>query len=339
MLLVNETNIHLDIGQAGTDQCIQVVPRTVVMYTWRSQHARSLLRLATSTNPQQWSEPFSADASSTVIKLPDGMTLVVSVNKNSSTLRTITFKGLVSVVNLLKDHLELKMAQSQGGSEQICGGQERPVNFVTNNMNIVELKTRLLGHSCDWSNVVNLSDSPQPFLLKLGVKGKEFMFVWLHVVMENITSDCSKILAIFAPMYIIQSSLPGTLLASIKTKNKENVLALTGYDKCTQVNLIHEHQAGAATSDDHNFQVSFRLSEDGPSSVPAVPVAWNIVQEIRGENDRNATVPTVEDIVGQMKQLVDNRLYSDPYSEFKKYKVMPSVTDCKVILIGRYFNL
>ena len=323
MLVVNETNIHMHVGQSGTDQCIQVAPRTGIMYAWRSQHARTLLRISNNIYPMQWSETFSADASSTLIKLHDGTTVIVSVKKISSTLRTITLQGLLTVTNLLKDHLEVKL--NQVSTDQICGGLERPVNFLTNAEQPLEIRARLLGQSNEWSNVINLSESPQPFLLRLEMKGKEFLPAWIHVTVENLTSSCSRILAIFAPMYVIQSRVPGSLIASIQTKTKTEDIKLTGFNTSTQINILQ--QQGSAL--DHNFDLSFKLTEDGPSSAPCVPVSWKVVQEIRSLDERDLTM---EETVTEMKELIEHKLYSDPYSHLSDFKVMPSTTDCKVKL-------
>ena len=322
MLVVNETNVHLHVGQSGTDQCIQVAPRTVIMYTWRSQHARTLLRISNSINPIQWSETFSAEASSTLIKLHDGTTVIIAVKKISSTLRTITLQGLLTVTNLLRDHLEVKL--NQVSTDQICGGLERPVNFLTNNEQPLEIRARLLGQSNEWSNVINLSESPQPFLLRLEMKGKEFFPVWIHVMVENITSNCSRILAIFAPMYVIQSRIPGSLIASIQTKTKNEDIHLAGFHSSTQINILQ--QQGSAF--DHNFDLSLKLTEDGPSSTPCVPVSWKVVQEIRSLDEGDLTM---EETVTELKELIEHKMYSDPYSHLAEFKVMPSTTDCKVI--------
>ena len=43
----------------------------------------------------------------------------------------------------------------------------------------------------------------------------------------------------------------------------------------SQVNLTQQ-------APDHNFELSFKLSSDGPRSSPTVPVSSKIVEEIKG---------------------------------------------------------
>ena len=141
------------------------------------------------------------------------------------------------MVNLLKDHLEVKVSTSGSGStkqqEQICGGRERPVNFMlaacgssgtsTTSYQLIELRTKLLGQSAgEWSMPVNLTLSHNdPLIMKLPVKDgstSSSCSIWLHILQERNASGLVKLLVIFTPMYVMQSCVPGTLYANIHTK-------------------------------------------------------------------------------------------------------------------------
>lgn len=111
MMVVNETGQVVRFGQAGTDEEIPLQPKHVSMYCWRTNKASQKLRLG--LGAQNWSEAFSVNQDGsrliTVSTDPDFCSSVIlDVERKSPTFMIVKFCGLLNILNLLKDHLELR---------------------------------------------------------------------------------------------------------------------------------------------------------------------------------------------------------------------------------------
>ena len=110
-MVINETGQVLKFGQADTDEEIALQPKHCSMYCWRTNKASQKLRVG--LGAASWSESFSVRQEGarllTVSTDKDTCSaLVLDVERKSPSLVIVKFSGLLNILNLLKDHLELR---------------------------------------------------------------------------------------------------------------------------------------------------------------------------------------------------------------------------------------
>ena len=112
IMVINETGQVIKFGQADTDEEIALQPKHCSMYCWRTNKASQKLRL--SLGAEVWSEGFSLQNEGTRILGVDSpgsessSSIILDIERKSSTLTLVKFCGLLNILNLLKDHLELR---------------------------------------------------------------------------------------------------------------------------------------------------------------------------------------------------------------------------------------
>ena len=290
IMIVNETSRPLLFGQVGTDEKILAESRTLLMYTWRSQKSASMIRLSSSMHTLAWSDSFSLQQGESLIRLDDSSQLVIQVHMKSSTLQVVRFMGLVTVINLLQDHIELKLlSENTEDQKHVAGGFERPVSIITEH-STVGLKLKLFGLFTPWSGEISLKNPRKSSLVRLPQREKgTSVTIWCSLFKENIGASI-RTLVVFSPMYIVQSLVPGRLTTHIQCEDVESDIILPGFNTSAQLELQH--------APENKFNLCFQLSPDTPPSSPPVSVSWGIIDQVRTSKFETRTHTTmVNDIM------------------------------------------
>ena len=111
LMIINETGQVVKFGQADTEEEIMLQPKHVTMYCWRTNKTSQKLRLCLGV--QDWSESFSVNSEGSRLITTNSnnsscSSIIVEVEKKCTTLTVVKFSGLLNILNLLKDHLELR---------------------------------------------------------------------------------------------------------------------------------------------------------------------------------------------------------------------------------------
>ena len=291
ILVANDTCETLLIGQLGTDERMLLESKSLTMYSWRSQKSAHALRICSESHPNFWSDSFYLNTDEAFITLYDGRVVSVHVEKTSATVKTVTLKGCITVVNLLKDHLEVKLSNSETGfsCKTICGSFERPMSFVAKPGD-VDLKIKLFGIFSAWSRSICLRNERKNSLIRLPKRDNESCLnLWCSVITSG-----SQFLVVFSPMYVISSQIPGNLLIQAQCEGQQPEIASNPFNSCCQLDLNH--------SPENKFSLSFRLTPESEFSSPPVSVSWGIVDQVRKSNENDASFQNVMRDMMQMCQ-------------------------------------
>ena len=283
VIVVNETSQVVRFGQAGTEENILLQPRHAAPYAWRSQRANQLLRLAVEGRDWSWGEPFSLVAGQRSIKLGEegGLQAVLQVDQVTSSLLLVRVMGLLSVLSLLREHLELRLVPLAGKETRcLVGSYARPTTLVTDCTGVV-LKVRFLGLGTPWSGDIPL-EAPvgkrKSFMVKLPLQEKgSCSTIWCSILSENLGGSTRQLVT-FSPLYVLSSLLPSPLTVSLSLPGKEGALQLEapGRGASQQLNIPAPPET--------KFNMSFSVSPDLPSSSPPIAVSWGIIDQVPNNN-------------------------------------------------------
>ena len=321
ILIVNETSRPLMFGQVGTDERKLVESRSLLMYTWRSHKSASMIRIATSMHTLSWSDSCSLQPGESLIRLDDSSELVIQVQTKSTTLRVVRFMGLVTVINLLQDHIELKLISANNEDQKhVAGSFERPVSLITQH-STVGLKLKLFGLFTPWSGEISLKNPRKSSLVRLPHRERgTSVTVWCSLLQENIGASI-RTLVVFSPMYVVQSLIPGRLTTHIQCEEVESEIILPSFNTSSQLELQH--------APENKFNLSFQLSPDTPPSSPPVSVSWGIIDQVRTCKSETKAHST---IVTEIMKISRSKLNSTKdFHDLSKFKIVDQCgSECQV---------
>ena len=316
ILIQNNSCQALIIGQAGTDEQICIDERGVYMYAWRSHKAGSMLRLSTGRKSTTWSSPFPVQAGETEVCIDD-IIVVVEIVQRSTTLTIVQLSGLVTVVNLLQDHLEVKLIHEHFDDCKVLSGScERPVSLLPKN-GYKGLKVKLFGVSSPWSGEICLNNTRKFSLLRLPLQEKGCnTTIWCNILKDN-----SKLLVAMSPMYVLHSQLPGQLTTHIEGEACGGDLALSGFNASCQLDVQQ--------APENKFNLSFQVNQAADISSPPVSVSWGIIDQVRTSRPYKLSMKLV---LEEMSKINLKKISSAPeINELSQCTaVEDSGTDCQV---------
>ena len=258
ILAVNETGQVVKFGQAGTDEETVLQPKRCSMYAWRTNKASQKLKVCTGSD--LWSGSFPVDTEGVQLvnivnqAKEKSCSVLVHVEKKSSTYTIVKFCGLLNILNLLKDHLELRILP--GSNKEIrclIGSYCRPTSVLSDNIAETLLKIRLFGLGTPWSGDIPLeaiAGKRKSFMVKLPLKDKiGSTTIWCTILTEQIEDEIRKLI-IFSPMYVINSQLPGEITAIIDNSEKIKEVKVEGYGATEQLEVM--------SAPENKFGMSFR---------------------------------------------------------------------------------
>ena len=316
ILIENNTCQALLIGQAGTDEKICIDEKTLMMYAWRSHKVGGLLHIATGKHPTSWSKPIHLEVGETVVCVDD-MKLVVEVVQTSTTIKTVKLSGLVTVVNLLQDHLELKLVHDHyDESKVLSGSYERPVSLLSK-PGLKGLKVKLFGLCTPWSGEICLKTPRKFALLRLPQQDKGCSTtVWCNIIKED-----AKLLVVLSPMYVLHSQLPGHLKTQIQCEAGKSDVVLPGFNYSRQLDIQQ--------APENKFSLSFQLNQSSSTSSPPVSVSWGIIDQVRSARPDKINLKQAMEEISKIN--LKKLKYSIEVDELSECKVVEeSGTDCQV---------
>ena len=152
-----------------------------MLYSWRSQKARLIMRLCVEGGYWKWCEPFplsnTRDTETgkrevvlvrTIDHTSHKITLVVTIREVKSTQYQVIISGLLTTASLIKDHLEVRVvmrAPSEHHHQPPAPAEERRTvlgsftaapSFVVGPDRVQGVKIRLLGIGTPWSGEIPL---------------------------------------------------------------------------------------------------------------------------------------------------------------------------------------
>ena len=322
ILVINDTCEPLTFGQSGTDEVIHIESKVLVMYTWRSQKAGNTLRLRTSKQGAKWSDSFSLVVGESFITLEDGRVISVSVEKTSSSLMVATLKGLITVVNLLKDHLEIKLVNARSESPKILSGScERPVSFITKPGDL-DIKIKLFGLFTAWSMGFSLNNTRKHSLIRLPHREKgNCLTVWCNIITSDTLEPHTNLLVVFSPMYVVDSQIPGMLQVHAQLEDRQTEVLSQAFGTCCQIDLQQ--------APENKFNLSFQLSPESIPSSPPVSVSWGIIDQVRTSKKEEKTFNTeMKEIIDICRSKMNSQLLLKDLSDMKTGEQFGS--DCRV---------
>ena len=279
VIVVNETSQVVRFGQAGTEENILLQPKHAAPYAWRSQRANQLLRLAVESRDWSWGEPFSLLAGQKSIRLGEEGELqaVLQVDLVTPSIRLVRVMGLLSVLSLLREHLELRLVPPAGKETRcLVGSYARPTTLVADCTGVV-LKVRFLGLGTPWSGDIPI-EAPvgkrKSFMVKLPLQEKgSCSTIWCSILSESLGGSTRQLVT-FSPLYVLSSLLPSPLTVSISLPGKEGALQLetTGRGASQQLDIPAPPET--------KFNMSFSVSPELPSSSPPIAVSWGIIDQV-----------------------------------------------------------
>ena len=333
-LVVNETGQVLRFGQAGTEEQVVVQPKHCSMYAWRTNKASQKLRVGTGSD--LWSGSFSVESPGEQIvnivtqAKEKSSSVLVAVERKSSTYTIVKFCGLLNILNLLKDHLELRIVP--GSSKEVrclIASYCRPTSVLSDCGGDTVLKIRLFGLATPWSGDIPLEalvGKRKSFMVKLPLKDKiGSMTIWCTILTEKLEDEIRKLI-IFSPMYVINSQLPGRITAVIDNNEKLKDISVEGYGATEQLDVT--------AAPENKFGMSFRMDPSLPPSSPPLTVSWGIVDQVR---DKNAPLISINEAIKTSHQYnLKSKKSSAAMETISRMKVSEQPkTDCKV-RFGQY---
>ena len=279
VIVVNETSQVVRFGQAGTEENILLQPKHAAPYAWRSQRANQLLRLAVESRDWSWGEPFSLLAGQKSIRLGEegGLHAVLQIDFVTPSLRLVRVMGLLSVLSLLREHLELRLVPPAGKETRcLVGSYARPTTLVTDCTGVV-LKVRFLGLGTPWSGDIPIeapAGKRKSFMVKLPLQEKgSCSTIWCSILSESLGGSTRQLVS-FSPLYVLSSLLPSPLTVSLSLPGKEGALLLetTGRGASQQLDVPAPPET--------KFNMSFSVSPELPSSSPPIAVSWGIIDQV-----------------------------------------------------------
>lgn len=312
----NSSYSPLRVGQADTDESILVRPNEKLLYVWRSQKARLMLRCSVESAIQpgvwKWSEPFTLRKGTIAAKINHGAyinTFCISVSKTSPTKYSLAINGLLSTASFLKDSLEVRLVLkktydfigSDGGREDIRSvlkGNSASNSHILEPDYIGALKIRIYGIGTPWSGDIPLSvdaGRKSSVLVKLPHKDKgKCLTIWSRLVFEEMDNGVKRYLLIFSPLYMVRSLLPNPLrilISPTKSSTSRNEIVLEGQDIPTPLDVFE--------SADTKYNLSFKVDDNLPPSEPFL-LSWGVIEQLR---DKQYVAPSIDDIREEINKM------------------------------------
>ena len=290
ILVVNETGQVIRFGQAGTEESILLEPRHCAPYAWRSQRASQRLHVAVEGRAWAWGEPFPLAPGQRCVGLGEegGLRAVLQVDAVSPGLKLVRVCGLLSVLSLLREHMELRVVPPASKETRcLVGSYARATSVVAECAGVV-LKTRYLGLGTPWSGDIALESvvgRRRSFMVKLPLQEKgTCTTVWCSVLTESL-AGATRQLVTFSPLYVLSSLLPSPLTTHVTVPGQDAAQQqeLPGLGTSAQLDV----QAPPETK----FSLSFSVSPELPASAPPLAVSWGIIDQVRG---KSRPVPSID---------------------------------------------
>ena len=280
IIVVNETSQVVRFGQAGTEENIPLQPRHAAPYAWRSQRANQLLRIAVEGRDWTWGEPFSLvpGQKSMVLGEAGGLHAVLQVDLVTPSLRLVRVMGLLSVLSLLREHLELRLVPPAGKETRcLVGSYARPTTLIADCTGVV-LKVRFLGLGTPWSGDIPIEavvGKRKSFMVKLPLQEKgSCSTIWCSILSESLGGSTRQLVT-FSPLYVLTSLQPSPLTVSLALPGKDGALQFEAAGRGAS------QQLDIPAPPETKFNMSFSVSPDLPSSSPPIAVSWGIIDQVR----------------------------------------------------------
>lgn len=175
-VVCNDINVNLCFGQVDCEE-ILLPTRYCHLYAWRSQKSKQLFKVAIEDLKWIWSRPFRIDSEgSEVLEISDSYSVVVTVRNLSATQKMIVFSGQLVMCNMLLEHFELKLVDSDSKDRDfkhlpsfVINGKSVPPSLLLNKRKQYHLRLRFFGLDSAWSGDIPLKENPkcaQPWLVK-----------------------------------------------------------------------------------------------------------------------------------------------------------------------------
>ena len=329
VMLVNETGQVMRFGQAGTEENILVEPRHSAPYVWRSQRASQRLRVAVEGRDWTWSQAFPVQEGRHTVTLGQeaGLQALVQVEAVTPSLKLVRVSGLLSLLCLLREHLELRILPPTGKETRcLIGSYSRPTSVVCGCQGLV-LKVRLLGLATPWSGDIPL-EAPvgrrKSFMVKLPLKEKgSSCTVWCSILTEKLDGELRQ-LVIFSPLYVLSSLLPSPLSVCASLPGQQ-----TPVIQVSAPPLGASLQLDVPAPPETKFNLSFTASPSLPPSSPSLAVSWGIIDQVR---EKGRPLPSIDEVLASSPQFNLRAGPKDPaLQELAGLKVASQPrTDCKV---------
>lgn len=136
-LVVNETGQMIRFGQASTDENTLLQPKHCSMYAWRSNKASQKLNVSIESKDWVWSKAFTLtkDGEQMVKMASNGsernLPMMVHIDRKLSTFCIVKFYGMFNILNLLREHIELRIIpKSSKEIRCLTGSYCRPTSVV-----------------------------------------------------------------------------------------------------------------------------------------------------------------------------------------------------------------
>lgn len=231
-----------------------------------------------------WSDPFPVRPGQHILTLEKGISLKVIVEVVSTSLTVIKLRGLLSIINFLQDHIEIKLIPGPTDEAKVIAGSfDRPLSVLVRSYDTA-LKVRFFGLFSPWSGEISVQAPPRKsFLVRLPLKEKgRSSTVWCSIITEK-HADVAEQVLVLSPMYVLHSQLPGQLLAYLDTDSQRSEVVLTGVDSCAQLSV--------PCAPEDMFRLSFQVNPDYQPSSPPVSVSWGIVDQVRPASHSHQSIP------------------------------------------------
>ncbi len=313
---VIKNNCHeaVRIGQADTEENVLLLPTESIMYVWRTNKARLLLRLCVESGFWKWCQPFSLHEEGTLVRKVDHGTHVsclhVTLKRLSPTKFSILLNGSISTASLLRENLEVKLIlkpehshlikdSGTGGGRDGGGLRSNLKSFSSSQSFLFEaeyvhcIKIRLSGIGTPWSGDIPMAIDKarrSSVLVRIPHKDKsQCMTIWCRLVEEHdVANGAKRSLFIFSPMYMAKSSLPNPMKLVMSPNGSPGAaleVELRGRETPTQLETPQ--------SADTKYHLSFQVAQDLPLSEPFV-MSWGIIEQVR---DKSAKIPPIDEII------------------------------------------
>lgn len=312
-VICNDSPEPIRVGQADTEENQLLRPLDCIMYAWRSQKARLMMRVCVEGGYWKWCDPFSIatkDKTKIVRSIDHGThksLIFITCQRLNNVQVQVRIGGLLSASSLLRDNLELRVimkppvdpSNNKTVQEQRCilGSFCSTPSFIVDTSMVQGIKIRLMGIGTPWSGDIPLKidkGRKNSVLVRIPTKEKgNCLTIWCRLCEEIMDPATTRIHLIFSPMYMARSLLPGPMKVLLKTTNNplETEVVLPGREKPVQLETY-----GAS---DQKYDVSFKVVDDLPAS-DAITMSWGIIEQVR---DASPQVLDIDDIISEVPKL------------------------------------
>nr|XP_026690885.1 vacuolar protein sorting-associated protein 13B-like [Ciona intestinalis] len=225
ILLKNNTESFLLIGQGMTDECLRMAPKTETSYSWRSHKCSPMLHVSIEGfGNSNWSDTFSPYPPNGhhLMMVGDENGVVISTEMNTSWQAKVTFNGQIRFINRMSFDLNLSVEmQDKTVTANIPTG--RAADYLVSPSGIASVLISLSSDIKDLSPKVLLSDlmmkNTEPKIVKLFDFDGTPKYVQIHHYKHDLTNTF-----VLLPVFVICSHLPKPVILHVESRSEQKTV-------------------------------------------------------------------------------------------------------------------